>query len=184
MVLQELIYESPAALAEIATYLNTQADQINRVIVNTHDDTLHHLLHDPCNGSGNLVNSYHESNTQSVGLMYRVLAVPQLFAQLKAHRFGAETIALALVINDSFFPSNHQRTLIQFTQGVAEVQEGRTPDVAITLDVAEFSSLIMGAVTFTDLYRYGLVTRSNNSYVEQIDRLFRVPQKPRCLTRF
>jgi len=42
----------------------------------------------------------------------------------------------------------------------------------------------MGAVTCTDLYRYGLVTMSNNSYVEQIDRLFHVPQKPRCLTRF
>ncbi len=184
MAIQELIYESPAVLAEIAAYLNTQADQINRVIVHTHDDTFHHLLHDPCNGSGNLVNSYHESNTQSVGLMYRVLDVPQLFTQLKTHRFGAETIALALVINDSFFPSNHHRTLVQFTHGVAEIQEGRAPDVTLKLDVAEFSTLIMGVVTFTDLYRYGLVTMSNNSYIEQIDRLFRVPQKPRCLTRF
>ena len=116
--------------------------------------------------------------------MYRVIDVSRLFAQLSAYRFGAETLALELVLNDSFFPANNHRTLVQFTHDVAEVQAGSVPDVTITLDVAEFSSLIMGAVRLTDLYRYGLFALSNESYVEQIDRLFHVPQKPRCLTRF
>jgi predicted acetyltransferase len=184
LVIQELVYDTPAALTELVTYLNTQSDQVNRVIVNTPDDTWHHLLHDPRNDSGNVVHLYHESNTQGVGLMYRVIDVPRLFAQLQAHRFGTATLALEVVLQDSFFPPNHHRTLVRFTQGVAAVQASGAPDVTMTLDVAEFSSLLMGAVTFADLYRYGLVTVSHNSYVEPLDRLFHVPQKPRCLTHF
>jgi predicted acetyltransferase len=181
LVIQELIYETPAALTEIATYLHTQADQINRVIVNTHDDTLHHLLRDPRNDSGNLVHVYHESNTQGVGLMYRIIDVPRLFAQLSAHRFSAESLVLELVVNDSFFPTNNRRTLVRFTHGVAEVQKGSVPDVTMTLDVAEFSSMIMGAVTCTDLYRYGLVTMSNDNSVTiwSLDSCIRIGKQQR-----
>jgi hypothetical protein len=60
---QEWIYETPQALSEPSAFLHTQADQIRRVIVDTHDEDFHHLLLDPRDGSGKLIPSvYHQSN--------------------------------------------------------------------------------------------------------------------------
>jgi predicted acetyltransferase len=90
--IQERIYETPEALSELLTFLHTQADQIRRVLVETHDEDFHHLLLDPRDGSGKLIPSvYHQSNAQGVGLMLRVIDVPTIFDLLRERNFGGQT---------------------------------------------------------------------------------------------
>lgn len=180
----ELIYEHSDALAELLTVLHTQADQLNRIVFNIQDEYFHHLSTDPRNGANHVVQLHHETNTDSVGLMYRVIDVPGIFASLSGHDFGGQTCWLKLTIDDSFLPENSGSTTIAFEQGRAQVQDGDEHDVALRLDVADFSSLLVGAISFRRLCRYGRAQLSDPQQIELVQRLFAVEEKPVCLTRF
>ncbi len=191
LVIQQFVYESPAAFHKLLAFLHIQADQISRIIWHTQDDTLHFLLADPRNDSGHLMpNAFHESNSQGVGLMYRVIDTPRLFTVLQNHNFGGQTCRLKLVLTDSFLPENAGSTPLQFTNGRVTVldkePEGpeNLPDVTLTLDVSDFSSLVLGVVTLHDLHHYGRAHLSNEGWLDGLHRLFRADKKPQCVTAF
>jgi len=182
---QELVYEDIQALSELLTFLHTQADQIRDVIVNTQDEYFHYLLLDPRNNSQRLIpDVYHESNTQGVGLMYRVIDVPGIFDLLHERNFGGQTCTIELNVVDSFLPENAGSTLLRSEGGRVRRMDGGEHDVSLRLDVAEFSSLLAGSVDFFSLFRYGLVEISDPAYVNTINRIFAVEQKPMCTTAF
>lgn len=181
----ELIYEDSAALAELLTFLRSQADQIQTIILNTQDEYFHHLPLDPRNGSGRIIpHIFHESNTAGVGLMYRVIDIAGAFRALADHDFGGQSCTLALTVHDSFLPTNAGRTTVTFVQGRPSVTPDAAADAAIELDVAAFSSLLMGAVDLLALHRYGLATISDLAYLPIVNRIFRTESKPVCFTRF
>lgn len=182
--IKELIYDSADDLLELMNFLRLQADQIDRVIFSTQDDSFHYLLRDPRNDSGNLLPElFHESNSQGVGIMYRVIDVLRLFAVLEDHNFGQVTCRLKITLDDSFFPENAGSYVVYFQDGLASVRRDEAHDVEIQLDISEFSSLIVGAIGFKNLVDYGLAVLSDESYVDLIDRLFSAP-KPICFTDF
>ena len=41
LVIKEWIYETPEALLELSTFLNSQADQVNRIEWNTQEENVH-----------------------------------------------------------------------------------------------------------------------------------------------
>lgn len=182
---EECVYETPAALAELLAFLRSQADQINTVLFNTQDEHFHMLLVDPRNGTNNVVpHVYHESNTQGVGLMYRVLDTRRLFETLADHRFGTASTTVRFVIRDSFFPPGDGAVTVEFREGRPRVRDGAAPDVEVALGVAEWSSLVVGATTLRRLHTYGLAEVSAPEQLGTLDALFAVPEKPVCLTRF
>ena len=182
---QELVYEDVQALSELLTFLHSQADQIRHVIVNTQDEYFHYLLLDPRNNSQRLIpDVYHESNTQGVGLMYRVIDVPGIFDLLHEHNFGGQTCTIELNVVDSFLPENAGSTLLRFEGGRVQRIDGGEHDVSLRLNIAEFSSLLAGSVDFYSLFRYGLAEISDPAYVKTINRIFAVEQKPMCTTSF
>jgi predicted acetyltransferase len=183
--IREFIYESRAALSELTTFLHTQADQIRHVILNTQDEHFYFLLLDPRNNSSTLIpDVYHESNIQGVGLMYRVIDVPGMFGLLKERNFGGQTCKLELTVKDSFLPENAGSTLLRFEDGRLHLVNDGDYDVEVCMDVAEFSSLLVGAVNFRSLYKYGLVEISDPGYVSTVDKIFAVEDKPMCTTPF
>ncbi len=184
LVIKEFVTTSREARHELLTFLHSQADQIDRIVLTTHDDAFHHLLLDPRNECEDLIPSvYHESNVQGVGLMYRVLDVPGIFSDLAGHDFNGQSCRLRLTVRDSFLPENEGSTLIYLEEGRARLPKAGTHDVEITLDVAELSSLLVGAVDFGRLYDYGLAEISDLAEVERVQRIFAAP-KPVCLTAF
>ncbi|WP_105614990.1 GNAT family N-acetyltransferase [Vallitalea okinawensis] len=184
MVIKEFIYEDRKGLYELLTFLHSQKDQIRYIIVNTQDEYFHHLLSDPRNGVDHVIpHVYHESNIQGVGLMYRVIDVKGIFKALSQHNFGDVTCRLKITIRDSFYKENEGSTIIHFINGLAHY-EASDFEVEITLDVSEFSSMIMGAISFKALYRYGLVDISDVSYIDTVHRIFRTDEKPKCTTGF
>jgi predicted acetyltransferase len=182
----ELIYETREALSELLTFLNTQSDQIRRIILRTQDASFYHLLSDPRDGSDIMIPSvYHQSNAQGVGLMYRVLDIAGFFRALGAHDFGGQTLRLKLAVADSFLSENDDGVTVQFERGRARVAEdGGASDAELRLGVAEFSSLVMGAVSFRRLYDYGLADISDSTHVETVHRLFLTAEPPICTTLF
>jgi predicted acetyltransferase len=184
--IREFIYESREALSELLTFLQTQADQVRHIIFNTQDEFFHHLLLDPRNGSPTLIpDVYHESNLQGMGLMYRVVDIPGIFRLLGERDFGGQTCRLKLTIEDSFLPENAGSMFLAFENGRLHLLDsGSAHDVEVWMDVAEFSSLLLGTVPFRSLYEYGLADVSDPGYVGIIDRIFAVRDKPICTTSF
>ncbi|MFD2370256.1 enhanced intracellular survival protein Eis [Brevibacillus sp. GCM10020057] len=185
IVVKEFLYETPEAMAQLLSFLHTQSDQVQRVVLTTADDDFHLLLSDPGNGTDRLIPSvYHESHVSGVGLMYRVIDVPCFFHQLSRRRFGQESCLLRLRIRDSFLPENDGSWLIAFREGLPDVVEAGQPDVEMTLDISDFSSLAMGAVSLRKLHQYGLVQLSDDKLLPLLDNMFAVDEKPRCTTPF
>ena len=182
---RELVYETPAVLSELLTFLHTQADQIRTIILETQDEFFHHLLLDPRNDSASLIPSvFHESNIQGVGIMVRVVDVPGVFRRLSERDFGGQTCRIKLTIGDSFLPENAGSTCLSLEGGRLRTMGEGECDVEVRLDVSEFSSLLMGAVNFKSLYRYGLAGISDPGHVHVVDRVFAVEDKPVCTTAF
>lgn len=182
---REFFYEDREALLELLTFLHDQADQVRHIVFDTLDEFFHFLPLDPRNGSLSLIPSvYHESNTQGVGLMYRVVDVPALFRLLRGHNFGGQTCQLKLIVVDSFLPENAGSMLLHFVDGRLYVPDYGSHDVEMQIGIAEFSSLLAGAVNLRSLYRYGLVDISDPAWVDTLDAVFAVPEKPVCVTAF
>ena len=194
---QEFIYESREALSQLLTFLHTQADQIRHIYITTQDENFHHLLRDPRNDSDRLIpDVYHETNTQGLGLMYRVVDVPGMFERLGDHEPGTRGLVdqtsevstaietLKLTIADSFLPENDGSTLLRFEKGRIQRLEKGDADVEVSMAIENFSCLLAGTVTFGSLYRYGLANISNVAHVHSVNRIFAVDQKPMCTTSF
>lgn len=181
-----LVYDNPAALSELLSFVRSQADQVSRIIYETQDENVPFLSTDPRNGSGNLLAGlWHETNTQGTGIMYRVIDARRVFEVLSAHDFGRLDVRLAIELEDSFLTQNAGRLVVAFEDGRAHVEDAASPyDVTISLEVGNFSSLVTGAVSFRQLLTYGLASISDPAYVEAIHRLFFTEQKPWCMTNF
>jgi predicted acetyltransferase len=145
---------------------------------------LHYLLKDPRNDSSQLIPPvFHETNTQGVGLMYRIINSKKLFIALGDHDYGGESCSIKFDITDSFYPDNAGDFVVHFIKGLVRT-DGESFDVTIGMDISDLSSMVMGAVSFKKLYQYNRVQISDIAYVEKLARLFRGEEPPVCLTFF
>jgi predicted acetyltransferase len=182
---EELVYETPEALAELLAFLRSQADEIRRVVLRTQEEDFHLVASDPRNGTDAMFpHVTHETNTQGVGLMYRVVDVPGFFAAVREHDFGGQTCRVQFTVRDSFLPENDGGVVVHFNAGRALVVGDSDADVQVALDVADFSSLVMGSAPFASLHRAGRATVSDSTYLATLDRLFRAERRPECMTAF
>jgi predicted acetyltransferase len=90
-----------------------------------------------------------------------------------------------LTLTDSFLPENAGSTTVSFQRGKAALaDEEAAADVEVRMDVAEFSSLLAGAIDFETLMLYGLAEISDPAYTPTLQRLFWVERAPVCMTAF
>jgi predicted acetyltransferase len=185
MEVMDWVYETPEVLAELLTFLHTQADQVHEIVFNTQDENFHFLPLDPRNGTGNLITSdSHETNVAGVGIMYRVLHVPRAFQALREHNFGGQTCKLKITLKDSFLRENEGSTIVHFQDGKPTVKPRGEHEAEIRMEVAEFSSLLMGVVPFKSLLAYGLAGISKEKYADTVNRVFMTEAKPICRSDF
>lgn len=184
LVIHEFVYETRASMAELLNFMYTQLDQVNRIVFNTHDESFHFLLGDPRSDSHHIIpHVYHETNTQGVGLMYRVLDVGSLFSAAKNHNFGGQSAKLMITIVDTFLPEKAGSTIVHFERGRA-ILNRVDYDIVIEMDISDFSSLVMGAVDFEKLYYFNRAKISDETYIELISQIFQCKTPPVCMTRF
>ncbi len=183
--LRMLIHDDQMALAALLGFLRKQADQVERIVYETQDESFHHILTDPRDGSGSLLAGlWHQTNTQGTGIMYRVIDVARLFEVLRDHDFGGVTAVVRLDLIDSFFPENGGSYRLVVDAGRARLAPGEAADVAIGMDVSDFSSLVVGAIDFGRLFAYGRATISDESFAPLVGRIFHAAAPPWCLTNF
>lgn len=185
IIVKELVYQNLEVFRQLLSFLHTQFDQINRIVINTQDEYFHYLLSDPRDESdNNFAPIYHQSNLQGVGLMYRIIDTALFFVQLEDHSFNNENIKLKLSIVDSFVEENSKPIIVEFKNGKPLIVGGMNYDAEISMDISDFSAMAMGSVEFRALLRLGLAEISDNSYAETVNNLFRTKDKPICTTTF
>ena len=185
LVIRELIYENPYVLSELLAFLNTQADQISQIIFPTQEESFHFLPFDPRDGTGNIIPIIaHQTNTQGIGIMYRVIDTKRVFRILKNHNFNNQNCTLKISLRDSFLPQNEGSILLQFKNGFPLIKHNGKHDVEVRMNIADFSSLIMGVVQYRNLFEYGLSQLSDEAYLDVVEKIFSVAHRPICHTIF
>jgi len=183
--ISEILFENSEVFIELMTFLNSQNDQIRYIIFNTQDENYRFALKDPRNNSNRLLSSvYHECSTQGTGIMYRVINIPKLFHDLRDHNFNNQSCKLKLKINDTFMEENNKSFIIHFNNGKAICSDEAEYEVELSIDIADFSSLIACVVDLKSLYRYGMVKLSREDYLNKLNTIFSSDEKPKCLTAF
>ena len=185
MYIEEMIYEDSKTLQVLLSFLHSQQDQVRRVIFDTQEEYFHFLPGDPRDGSERFIGTLsHVMSTAGLGLMYRVIQAKSLFQILKNHNFNGQSCRVLFILKDDFLPENHTRLFVHFVNGRPCIEEDEQADVEVSMEIAEFSSLLMGTVTFSALYRYGLAAISNTNYLQEVNLLFTVSEQPKCTVRF
>ncbi len=185
MNVTEFVYENSEALSQFMTFFNSQSDQIEWIVFNTQDEYFHHIFSNPADDSKNLLPSvYHQSNTSGVGIMYRAVNSKDVFEVLKYHNFGNQTCRVSFDIEDDFIPENNVKFTVEFIEGQPTVIEDDECDFGISMKVSDFSSMLMGSVTFERLYNYGFARISDDVFFNSADDLFKTRHKPICMTAF
>lgn len=179
-----LIYENTEALQGLMSFLQVQLDQVNRIVLNTHDDDFHYMFKDPRDGNPKIFATSQETNIQGVGIMYRLLDIHRFFELLHGHNFNDVSVVLQINVIDTLLPENNKECTIQFDSGKPKFKDDLVPDVSLTIDVAWLSSLVMGVIDFGKLWQYGLVEISDREYVDVLDELFHVSEKPETIEEF
>jgi predicted acetyltransferase len=140
---------------------------------------------DPRDGSGHMIPVIsHQSNLQGIGVMYRVIDTKGIFRLLRNHDFNGQNCRLRITLRDTFFPLNAGSLTVHFKNGFPMQSRTENADVEIFMDIADFSSLIMGAVGYRSLFDYGLSDISEKDYLDVVHNIFKVESKPICHTVF
>lgn len=185
IVITEILFDVPEVFLEMMTFLNSQRDQIRYVIVNTQDENFRFALGDPRNNSNKLlVSVYHECGTQGTGIMYRVINVEKLFYDLREHNFNNQNCKVKFNVTDSFMDENNRSYTVHFVDGKASCIDEGEYEVELSIDIADFSSLITCAVDLKSLYRYGRVKLSRETYLNKLNIIFASDERPKCMTAF
>lgn len=190
LYIHEMFFESLEVIKEFSTFLHQQSDQIDKIIINSNQDDLLHFVHAPESGMTTMVDApssvdnHHLLNT-GVGVMYRIINTKGFFKELKDsnHQFKNIFLSIRLKITDKFYPSNNDVVVLEFIDGKIKEINGEGYDTEIEMNVSEFSSMVMGAVNFKTLYKWGIVI-STPVYIDDVNQLFLTDDKPVCTKAF
>ncbi len=125
-----------------------------------------------------------ETNVQGVGIMYRVIDTREIWEELADHSFNDISVRVKFTVRDSFVTENDGSVVIHFVDGKPGVVDGGGYDVEVKLDVAWFSSLIMGVVDLRSLWIMGLTGVSDEGCVDELDTLFWAQRRPVTIEEF
>lgn len=178
----DFVYDDREAFAQLICFLNSQADQFEKVLIDTGDEYFHHLCDNPSNGESHIF-LHHQTNVEELGIMYRVINVRRFFENLKDHNFGGVTTCVRFNIADSFYNKNNGSVTVSFKNGRASPVDA-PHQFEVDMDISEFSSMALGIVPFSSLYLYSRAKISDEKHLNVMDRLFYTGEKPICHVRF
>jgi predicted acetyltransferase len=185
IIVKELIFDELEILHQLLNFLHMQYDQINRIVINTQDEYFHYILNDPRDGSSNnFAPIYEQTNLQGIGIMYRIIDNEEFFKQMALRSFNNVNLRLKLNITDTFVEENNIPIIVDFKEGRPTVVGGVGYDAEISMDISDFSAMVMGCVEFRALHRLGLASISSISYIDAVNKLFKTKEKPMCTTAF
>lgn len=181
--IKEFIHENTEVMQVLLNYLRQQQDQVALTIFNTEDENFHYLFDNPLNDSQNYIPyGYLETNTQAIGVMYKVLDPQMAFEQCQYRNYNGVDLKVKFDLIDPF-TGEPSPVIVHFNHGKVVLNE-TSYDVTVTMSLSDFSSLFLGSVGFNGLYSLGLIKVDHIKFNRELDQAFYCPQKPVCYTDF
>nr|WP_281251614.1 sterol carrier protein domain-containing protein [Virgibacillus phasianinus] len=88
-------------------------------------------------------------------------------------------------MEDDFFPRNSLPFILDIKEGrIVDIKEDGPADVELRMNIAEFSSLMMGVDNANSYLKWGLMEISDVSYIKVINSLFQTDSKPMITKAF
>lgn len=188
MIVHEWIWTESIAYKQLASWLHSQQDQVDRIIFRSNDSSFLYALTNPMNDSNHLIPSvYHEVATTGAGLMYRITNVLSFVQDTNFHnlRTPEENTRILLEIEDTFI--NEQQGIYEITYNGGYWNAIKLSDsnekANIQIGIHNLSAWWMGCVSVEALQNYGEVTL-NNIDGKKLDEWFKSQRTPICLTNF
>ena len=181
----EMVYEHPEALNAMLAFLQAQADQVEEIYFVTNDPALHYRFLDPRDSVHRLFPPVvHQIGVKGLGIMYKITSMQNVFHALRNHNFANMTLDLTLYLEDTLQPEYAGKFTTRFKDGQASLVPSHRDDVSLRLTTADFTAVLLGCVSLKDLARLGMAAVSDPERLEQLNTLFKLPQRPFCLTEF
>lgn len=187
MIIHEWIWSNPNAYKQLASWVSSQQDQVDRVIFRTNDQSFVYSLSNPSNDSNHVIPSvYHEVATTGSGIMYRITSIESF---VNGTNFNGlvkpqdETTVL-LAIEDTFITEQHGLYELSYSSGQWGIQKvDDNIQANITIGIHDLSSWWMGCVTVESLYNIGEVA-IHQIDPKKLDEWFKPKNGPICFTAF
>lgn len=188
LVVFEWIWTKPRAYKQLASWLQSQQDQVDRIIFRTNDKSFMHALTNPSNDSNRIIPSvYHEVATTGIGLMYRITNVIDFIDELnfQSIRKPDHNIKLFIYVEDTFIKEQSGLYEVIYNGDFwnATKLSKSKEEANLQIGIHDLSSWWMGCVSLQALYDYGVVT-INNIDIKMLDEWFKPQNSPICFTAF
>ena len=89
-----------------------------------------------------------------------------------------------MFVRDDLIDENNEILILNFADGMVKISQDGVYEVEVSLDIDNFSSMLMGCVSFSRLHSLGLAEVSKEEYIEKINRVFCLDSKPMCTSYF
>lgn len=185
MQVSELVYADGEVLKKLIAGLRMQADLAQNIVLRTGEADFYHLLEGLEDTSGNYINyGFLQTNISAMGNMYKITDIQSFVEKTNYRRFPADDIKIGFKVYDEFkedwlnfsivFNTLEDKTNSKW-QYVMDIEN---LDVMITTKLSDFSSLLMGSADAASLVRLGVITLSDKSQADRLDRLLHYNQRP------
>lgn len=188
MIIHEWIWSNPSAYKQLASWVSSQQDQVDRIIFRTNDQSFVYSLSNPLNDSNHVIPSvYHEVATTGSGIMYRITNIESFVNGTNFHGLGRpqENTKIILEIKDSFIAEQHGVYELSFSNEQWEIHKVEKTDeqANVIIGIHDLSSWWMGCVTLESLYNYG-EAGVHQQDPKKLDEWFKPRNGPICFTTF
>lgn len=179
--ISEMIYNTTEALKAFSTFLHRQKDQVEYIELHTFDNRFYQLLdnveYTPDTQVLPLIS--HRMHDTCLGMMYKVLDPAELIEWVEDRVNENLVFNITSPGHKAFsHESGNNQDIETF-----EINPGSTSPIEIDMDLAVFSSWIMGAVGLESLYFKGLVQCTQADKLAHLDRSFYL-DAPECHNTF
>jgi len=192
--IQRLIVNDSRAYKEFSTFLHSQKDQVDRIIIDSHDFDFIHLLNDPRDGSENILPVVaHQFATDNTAMMYRILDARGFIEKIAEKSKTNKDFAFTLKIKDTFVSDEQISMNIISYKNSVKVSDGKNLPLIIEIDILNFASWLMGVIGLRKLYSYGLIdVKASGGFsktdidlsLSDIQTVLGYHEQPVCLTPF
>ena len=177
--IKEMEYENYEVWKQLSTFLNSQSDQVKRVQYTTFDPDFYLYFGNPTNESKlHYYPIYQNVSTEKSGLMYKISDPVKFFESLPLNIFENANIIVRFELENELFIQDSKFILTyNFANNFIENNDAN-PDFTVKMNLAIFSSIVMGALSFCSAVKHGLVEINNEKQIDCVDKLFRTKNKP------
>ena len=187
MIVHEWIWTTAQAFQQLTSWLSSQQDQVERIIIRTHDKSFLYSLEQPLNDSNHLIPSVnHEVATAGSGIMYRIINIPSFVQAMNDQhlRKPNKNTTILLEVKDSFLAEQNGIFELNYQdQDWTAKKIDTTEAIHISIRIDDLSAWWMGCVSITDLTKYGQVV-INKLDLHKLDEWFKPTNSPICYTSF